>query len=192
MFVSIALAGDADAQGTLVDQSNDQTHPWSLAQWTLRVGDPVGQEFVPTLGGLDFVEAVFFAREGSDATATIQVFVRDGSITGPVVGFSIPVTFLASTLGSIHRFDFPSTVPLTPGQTYVMHLFQDTPQNYSIGADTAMAYTSGQMIRSGVPFDGYDLWFREGVVVVPEPSSFALAFLGVGLLSGVFWRRRDA
>jgi hypothetical protein len=190
-LATFTLVPGAFAQGTLIDQANDQTHPSSLTRWTLQVGDPVGQEFVPTLGGLDFVEAVFFAREGNGNSATLQVLIRDGSISGPILAVSSQLTFFASVLGSIHHFDFASTVPLTPGQTYVMHFFQDGPQNYSIGADPTMAYTSGEMIRSGVPFDGYDLWFREGVVVVPEPSSISLVLLGVGLLSSLLWRKAD-
>jgi len=192
VFASYLVAPEAHAQGTLIDQSNDPGTPWHGYPWTLMVGDPVGQEFVPTLGGLDFVEAIFTSREGSDAWATMQVFIRESTITGPAVGASSKVTFRASNLGSIQRFDFPSTVPLNPGQTYVMHFFQEAPQNYSIGADPSMGYPSGQMIRSGVPFEGFDLWFWEGMVVVPEPSSFSLALLGLGVFYSMLWRRRNS
>ena len=182
VFSTFLLAASADAQGILVDQSNDQTPWWSLTPWNLKVGEPVGQEFVPALSGLDFVDARFSEREGSASSLTIQVLIREGSITGPVVGSSSQVTFFGNV---IQRFDFPSTVPLTPGQTYVMHFFHETPTDYSIAADPTMSYFSGQAIRSGTPLDGYDLWFREGLVVVPEPSCVVLCLLG-----GILWTLR--
>ena len=135
------------------------------------------------------MDAPFFEREGTASPATIQVLIREGTISGPVVGSSRQVTFYGS---GIQRFDFPSTVPLIPGQTYVMHLFHEAPTDYLVGADPTMSYLNGQMIRSGVPFDGYDLWFREGQVVVPEPGCVALCSLGAVLLTVRFWRRRGA
>ena len=192
LFGILGLATSCCAQGEVIDQRNDQSNRSSLTRWTLQVGDPVGQEFVPTLGGVDFVETVFFDHDFSQNPITIQVLIHDGTIVGPVVGASSPVTFIASDFGSIRRFDFPSTAPVIPGQIYVMELFQSGPQNDSIGADPSAAYLTGQMIRSGAPFDGYDLWFREGmVVVVPEPSLLTLSIAGVAVFATAFRRRRE-
>ena len=43
------------------------------------------------------------------------------------------------------------------------------------------SYAGGTAIAQGIPIPDRDLWFREGIVVVPEPSSALLALLGSGV-----------
>jgi hypothetical protein len=178
----LILTANIRAQGVIIDQHNDQANPRDLAYWTLGVMTPVGQEFVPTLNAMDFVDAAFTTREGGFDTITMQVLIHESTITGPVVGASAMDTFSASAFfGGVHRFEFPSTVPLVAGNMYVLDFVQQLPVGNFIGTDPSMAYPGGQMIRGGAPFDGFDLWFREGVMV-PEPSTSLLALVGILLL----------
>lgn len=195
LYGHLMFPANAEAQGVIIDQSNDQTNPRNLAYWTLQVSTPVGQEFVPTLNAMNFVEAAFTTREGGSSLITMQVLIHASTITGPVVGSSTMDTFSApynfGGFGGVHRFEFSSTVPLVVGNVYVMDFVQQTPVGNFIGTDPSMAYTSGQMIRGGVPFDGFDLWFREGLAV-PEPSTALLVLLGFSLFFLIFRRQRNA
>lgn len=166
---------------------------------------PIGQSFVPTQGTLDFVELQINDQNPEFGTAVdIAVRIRANDIAGAVLGTSNTVSFAdqVNTIPSqgfqqveLVRFDFASSVTLTPGSTYVLEPFK-------IGGISDLgifgtgfgidAYAPGLSYFQGAPFSGpdapFDLWFREGsVAVVPEPSSWALMTL---VLLGVAARAR--
>ena len=163
------------AQGVSIDQRNDATSPSALFSWDLKNGFPVAQEFVPQLAGLDFVDLVMGSVE-VDPGATFQVTIRQSQITGTVLGTSEAVQGFGQAAPSIAHFTFASTVPLTPGNAYVLELLY-APSRWTVGADPSAAYADGRMIGGGGSLDNYDLWFREGIGV-PEASCLVLFLVG--------------
>ena len=157
---------------------------------------PIGQEFIPSLGAMDFVD-LFIEDAGSGAGpgANVLVNVRSATIAGSIVGTSL-TTFVpdgTNTGGgsTLTRISFASLVPLVPGSTYVLEVQQTGSivvgnSNFGLAGDNigAGAYGNGRAIIDGNPVAGNDFWFREGVV--PEPTFAGL----VGFGSVLFASRR--
>jgi hypothetical protein len=92
------------------------------------------------------------------------------------------------TTGANTHFAFPSTVPLTPGDVYVLQVLQtsgnsgwavEVPTSAIVGGQIIdMNYPGGRLIYGGVPQATEDMIFQEGVFI-PEPSLSSLCLLGV-------------
>ena len=175
----------ANAQLFEVDQANQ---PTPLGYFPLSPGAGVGQEFNPSLSGLDFVDLWIFS-EAPVGPAGFSVRIREGSITGGILGESgLAMIGSPPTLGPTH-FSFPSTVGLTGGATHVIELLQLAGgAGWGAGYGPNSGYADGQALVGGNPV-GFDLWFREGVAV-PEPGIWTLGLAGVVML-GVSRRRRQ-
>jgi len=175
-----------------IDQANDLGPPPGAL--SIPPFSPIGQEFTPTLSSLDVVELT--TNEGLPGTpgngigADLFVRIRSGSIIGTILGTSSTVSLPDPsdfTLELTH-FDFPSSVPLTPGDLHVIEVVQS-------GGDPRYLWTANSFYPGGVRIvnglgepDRVDFWFREGPVSVPEPS--ALLLLGSGLAGLALWKRR--
>jgi hypothetical protein len=97
---------------------------------------------------------------------------------------------LQGGFGGPVNFFFGAPASVTPGTTYYF-------QPYFISGDGgwgiaqwSFQYPGGTAFYNGVASPGSDLWFREGIVAVPEPSSIALTLLGGGCLA-VHLRRKS-
>jgi len=142
---------------------------------------PCGQEFTPTLSGLDSVELLVVDFDQNDGLgATLQLNIRNDTITGQVIGASIPVYVPNRPPGHFPReevvhFDFDATVPLAPGNLYVIEVEHLDGGNFSVCGCGGYEdlYPNGRVISLGSPSQGgvyyYDLWFREGMVEVLSP-----------------------
>ena len=186
LFTSLATVfACATAAAQFVDQHNE---PFVLSPVTFATSPAggVGQSFRPALNSLDFVELQIF-NESPVGPASFFVGIRAGSITGNLLGMSqLTTTPLPFPLGPTH-FDFPSRVPLTAGNTYVLEISEQVGGagwgvRYGPGAD----YANGQAFTGGNPVN-FDLWFREGVKAVPEPSAWMFCVFAV---AGVLVVRR--
>jgi hypothetical protein len=91
-------------------------------------GSHFGQSFIPTLPGIDYVEVMI-----GDFGSSLTVQILDGMVLfdglgGPIIGTSNPTyvdTVHPPTGTGQHQmihFDFPTTVSVTPGNTYVFRL----------------------------------------------------------------------
>ncbi|MGD0262600.1 MAG: hypothetical protein ABSD29_22780 [Verrucomicrobiota bacterium] len=176
------LALGARCQGLLIDQENEPSTTF-LAYFNLSFpgATPIGQEFVPSLGSLDFVDLMTYGGGDSGATGTFEVRIHEGSSTAPVMAASTPTERTDGSEALTH-FVFPSPVPLTPGDLYVMEFVEDAGSSgWGLGADPLAGYPAGQMIYGGAERNDYDLWFGEGIVV-PEPSMMTFYLLGMAAL----------
>jgi hypothetical protein len=181
----------ARSQGTFVydQQSADETSGGgSLA--IIQSNEPVGQSFTPGLSSVGFVRLYMADANPSNALgATVYVNLLANSITGPVIGSTVPV-FMPNNFGwgtnGYVNFYFSTPVAVTPGVTYYFNpVVQSGDSWYVIGYN--YAYSGGIGFLNGAAVPNYDLWFREGVVV-PEPSSALLISIGAGAF--VYIRRR--
>ncbi len=171
-ILSTDLAG---AQGTFVyDQQSMGPADGSI----LSTQTPLGQSFTPSLDVIGFVD--FYLSDG--ATASImQVNIRSGSITGPILDTTSPMT-LTPNLAGYYDFLFSNPVSLTPGTQYYLEPIVAGGGGFRAFV-TFQQYTGGDAIFNGTTFTDRDFLFREGVVSnVPEPSSAALLVVGVGAL----------
>ena len=172
-------------QGTLIyDQQSTNLIEGSAF---LRSGQPMGQSFTPTLSYVSFILLNLYDSDAlHNSGATVFVNLRSNSITGPILGSSEAI-FLPEQFFGITNFFFATPINITPGTTYY---FQPAIQSGdTVGAYvTDGSYAGGTAIDQGVPIPDRDLWFREGIVVVPEPSSALLALLGGG--AWLFVRRK--
>lgn len=189
LLVPVA-AGRAD--GDQIDQSNLVT-PSQNYNTSYSGNLPIGQEFTPSLAGLDFVD-LRVADAGSDTGpgTNFQLQVREASILGTVIGTSETVYVPDNTnLGGgdiITRFLFPSVVALTPGSLYVIEVIQQTPSfgdgtgNFAITAGAlGGTYAGGTGIVDGSAINR-DFIFAEGLTSAAVPEPAAAAMLGLGLL----------
>jgi hypothetical protein len=91
---------------------------------------------------------------------------------------------------AVTNFYFPVPVSVAPGTTYYLQPVQQSGDaNWTI-VDDHFNYPGGTWYALGTPNpEGNDLWFREGILV-PEPSSWALALLGAVAWVCIRTRRR--
>jgi hypothetical protein len=130
---------------------------------------PIGQEFTPSIPGLDVVE-LWTEDFGGDQGADLQVFIRERVIDGQVIGMSL-ITSLPDRFRGITEFAFPQLVSLRPGELYVIEVIVVSGDEWLIGDNWAVGssggpestYPDGTWIIQGVPDPGNDLWFREGL-----------------------------
>ena len=171
---TLLLPPFATAGRITIDQANVDFRPqlWQNAGHFA----PFGQEFTPTLRGLNFVDL-----RGDSALGVGLVRIRHGSIEGPVVGISRPLDLRLPDL----RFTFASRVRLVPGDLYVIDIVASEDSGLLIGSTTWNSYSGGRQVLWGEPVIGNDLWFQEGII--PEPPLGWLIMLGLGV---VVFRRR--
>jgi hypothetical protein len=173
--------GVACAQELVVDQSLQfpalvprGNYHYDGAIATLSPG--AGQEFTPTLNGLDFVDV---SLHGSATGHTFRVAIHQGTITAPVLGLSEATISPGKFSNNQAHFTFSSRVPLLPGTLYVLEIIQEgsysgwgveIPSSAVVnGQIVDMNYYGGRFIYNGVPQDSRDLLFREGIVM-PGPG----------------------
>jgi len=179
----------APAQQVIIDQSYDpgynnnfdffMTHSAEGTQYGF------GQEFTPKLASLNFVDLYLRAEvDSSQLTLPVHIEIRRETIDGPLLGTSSTVSFGPSERfqGEV-RLSFLTEVPLEPSQRYVIKPIELTSRGsgYLIAfgvprLGAGEAYDGGRWIDTeiGVDTTGRDMWFREGLSVVPEPSVAAL------------------
>jgi hypothetical protein len=163
LLVFCWTAADSSAAGVVVvDQEN--TCCVALLQ-SIQGFTPIGQEFIPTFAALDAVELRTVDFAGAvGGTATLRVNIREGTITGRIVGTSATLT-LPPGFSGITEFGFPTLVPLSPGRRYVLEMVAVSGANWGVASSGGpnSTYPSGNQILHGHPQSDNDLWFREGL-----------------------------
>jgi hypothetical protein len=167
-IAALFWALSANAYDFVVDQSHDA--PKCCWSFNAAVLGPAGQEFTPTFHSLDVLDLLIdpfhFNRE-------MTVKIRDGTITGSILGASSIGTPLPETRGHgrVIQFDFPSPVTLFPDSLYVIE-FLPTGTEAGIAGDGGLQfhedhhYTRGQLIIEGQRAGGA-IFFRTGSSRIP-------------------------
>ncbi len=189
----IASSLQTHAQGLAYDQQSatGPTSPIGNDFLNIQEDSPLLQSFIPTLSAIGFVQFEFWdiPNNGTNgATVSVNLWTGSPSISSATFLSSttpvyMPNGFANDGLGfaGVSAFYFSTLIALIPGQIYYLQpvvLSGDDP--WDIAIFTTTTYPNGALFEKGFNTGG-DLWFREGVVSVPEPSTLALAVMG-GLL----------
>ena len=197
-FCCLAFVFTARSQGFIYDQQAGGDNVTAETGFAL-TNQIVGQSFKPGLSGIDFVFLRFTDYDSNVGSgATVYLNLWSGSISnGTLLGATAPV-FMPDGFGQgayagriTTNFFFASTISLTPGVTYFFQpVLQSGDKQWTVNGNFTFGYANGSVISGGVNQTGFDLWFREGVIAVPEPSPAWLALLGIGSLLGLGRRRK--
>jgi hypothetical protein len=143
---------------------------------------PTGQSFTPALSSVGFVqlELVDF-YPGNGTGATVYVNLRADSITGTILSSTEPVFMPDGFNDSITNFFFPTSVAVIAGTTYYLQPVVQSGDHWDMIVGQ-YNYPGGTFFANGLPDpNGFDVWFREGVLT-PEPSSALLVLFGGAVL----------
>jgi hypothetical protein len=181
LIISVAISpAKAD---TIFDQTNTGLPDGTLSQ-NLLIFSPLGQSFTPTLTSLNFVNLLT-----DDGSATLEVNIHSGSISGTILDTSLPAVIPLSLAPTLSSFSFSTPVTLIVGDLYVIEPFV-------VSGDTLVASTStnnylgGTQILGGIAQPNNDLWFQEGIST-PEPGVLLLLATGlIGPLGIAFFKNR--
>ena len=169
----------ARGQGTMIYDQQSATNQSISAGFTLQA-QPEGQSFTPALASVGFVQFELFDSPPENGVgATVYVNLLAGSISGTVLGSTAPVFIPYGFAYGITNFFFTTPVAVTPGTTYYLQPVLESGDSTCDIIGGLYNYPGGTSFFDGAPDpNGYNLWFREGEIV-PEPSSWLLALLGV-------------
>lgn len=186
---SVVLSFSVRAQGTFIFDQQSSTNDSGLAVGIrFQDGQPFGESFVPSLPSIDFVRLFMYPGGPESPDATVYVNLLSDSITGPTLASTAPIS-MHNYFSGYTNFYFSSAVSLVSGTTYYLQPVASAGDPLtSIGA--GYTYLNGSLFISGVQQSAEQLWFREGVVV-PEPSTIALAALGLTALVTFRYRRQQ-
>ena len=166
LFAGFALPAAADAQSDLIDQ---ECTPEIWGTYSIRLGTPIGQEFIPAFTSLNFVD-LWIVNDSSnlDDSARVFVVVRADSLAGPELGTS-DQAFIPKPFDDAIRLPFPTPVALESGRTYLIEARAEGPGNPMLaGGDQLGACPGIRGYFQGRPFTtGADFWFRTGVDPTP-------------------------
>lgn len=182
--IGLLLPLSLSAQTFVYDQQSADESRAGTGGVIIQNAQPTGQSFRPTLSQVGFVRLELFdANNNNGLGATLYVNLRSGSLTGPIIGSSAPVT-LPNGFGSVLsnqfvNFFFADPVPVQPNATYFFEPVVQSGDSWWVDG-AILSYSRGSGYTFGSDTTVWDYWFREGVVV-PEPSIPALAVVGIAI-----------
>jgi hypothetical protein len=188
IFLAVSISA-ARADTVTFDQTNTVFAFGGLFQ-NVTVFSPIGQSFTPTLASLNFVNLL---TEAFVPSFTLQVDIHFGSISGTILGTSLPTTVLLPSppfANVLTPFTFSTPVSLVPGNIYVIQVLPVSVAQGLVGSSDANFYPGGTQILGGIAQPNNDLWFQEGIAT-PEPGMLLLLAAGlIGLLATALFGNR--
>ena len=189
----LLLAGFmAHGQGTFIydQQSSDESNVIEGEGAFINRFLVSSQSFTPSLSAVGFISLFIQNRFPEDNSgALLLVNLRSNSVSGPIMASTLLVT-VTNGIFAPETFFFDDPVPVTANTTYYFDLVRQNGGDETWTQNVSLYnYAGGTYFFNGTSDPlGRDLWFREGIYVVPEPSSVSLVLVGSGLL--VWYRRK--
>jgi len=189
VLLNVSLAANyALAQGTFTydQQSANEGTGGGIAN-SIQLNQPLGQSFTPSLAGVDFIRLNVGDSAVNGLGATMYVNLRTDSINGPIVATTDLLT-MPDGFSGFPNFFFSSRVTLTLGATYYFQPVVQSGDFWAIVGYNSYNYAGGVAYYQGTAAPGFDLWFREGIYTVPEPS--VLTLIGFTISCFILRRRK--
>ena len=183
-------------QGSFIyDQQSSTEANYQEGGADIQQNQIIGQSFIPQLSSVGFIRLfIYNGLLGDTSAATIHVNLRTNSISGAILSSTAPVSIPGGTLFAAPLdFYFTTPVLVAPGVTYYFQPVVENNNNLGLNQSIFYNYLAGTAYLKGLTFTPHDLWFREGIYVVPEPAGLALVACGIvmcGLRRGV--KRRNS
>jgi hypothetical protein len=176
------------AQGTFIyDQQSAGENAPGEAVVGIQANQPLGQSFTPSLSAINFIRLQLTDGAINGLGATVFVNLCSTSISGLILGATAPVS-MPDGFSGYTNFFFEMPVSLTPGVQYFFQPMVQSGDQWGVaGYNPVFNYPGGTLIYRGSPSPASDLWFREGIYNVPEPSAGVFVLLGTAWFR---WRRR--
>jgi hypothetical protein len=206
-LVVILIAVDCASAAVILDQEHNS--PTSIADSTNGAVSEVAQTFTVGIAGvLDHIDVSIFQLGSIFATSgdpKLSVYNTTGGVpTGsPLTTVQVSSILVPFNTPAFVTFDVSAAaIPVSIGQVFafgVSTLSDPGPYFLPDDADTGAAddYTAGAAYRRTLPNGPWQLLqpfgdheFRTYVNAVPEPSTYALAAIGVFCMAGVARRRK--
>jgi len=181
--VVVVAAFSVRGQDTLVfDQQSSTDETFVGGGALIQDFNPFGQSFTPTLSEVGFVRlSLYDVNPINGLGAALALNLRADSINGSVLTTTSTVSMPNGWTGFVNSF-FPTNVLVTSGATYAFDFIVQPGSDSWRATVSEYNYPGGTVFFSGSPGGGMtDMWFREGIVV-PEPRTWGLLLIGVGLL----------
>ena len=160
---ALAAVSPAKAYSEVLDQSNDPL-PVTVTAIPAVVPNSLFQSFKPVLPRLTSVD-LRVANYNKTVYATMEVRIREGSFSGPILGaspFTVPPDHNKTNTILIH-VTFPSPIDVTPGSTYLIELFWSSNKDQDVwwAEKYLNPYADGQALGpDGAPTDDSDFHFQ--------------------------------
>lgn len=176
----VALAFGVYGQESYVfDQQSGDESSITETSASLGNGPQVSQSFTPALASVDFVDLKLMqGNPGDGLESYVDVRLRADSPYGAILGWT-PLTRLSDGFYGYARFRFSTTVAVVPGSIYFLEVSLGPGQGASWMGDYGLQYAGGAAYTGVTPWVGNDFWFREGIIVVPEPCGLGLLAMGL-------------
>lgn len=189
-LLSALCVSGALAQGTLVfDQQSSANESYSSGGVPIQFYGFVGQSFTPSLSTVGFIRVKLYDGVPANGVgATLVMNLRSNAINGPILGTT--TLTLANGFSGSTNFIFGTAIPVVPSLTYFFETTVQSGDDWGIRTmDSTVIdnYPNGFTYAGPNTFTGGDVWFREGIIAVPEPTLISLLIIG-GL--GVCYGRR--
>lgn len=187
-IASVLVGFSVHGQGTFIydQQSSTDETPFPAGGTVIQQFTPIGQSFTPANSSIGFIRLKLSDAVVNTLGATLHVNLRMSSITGSVLGSKDPVS-LPDQFAGTANFSFAAPLTVIPGTVYFFDVVVESGDLWKIDS-YEYNYAGGMAFAGGAAFPGSDLWFREGVVV-PEPGTWTLLLVGLGVLA---WQSRKS
>jgi len=185
---ALTLAARSQDYFLIDQQSADESSPTESGS-PLGLGTRMLQSFTPAFSSIDFVRLkLATAVGGPGLPAYVDVRLWSAWPSGRQLAMTELETIPDGFDGYV-VFRFQTPVPLTPGTTYFINANRQGEQEVFWASDSRLGYPGGMGYSGGTARPQWDFWFQEGIVV-PEPTTTALLFVGLGALGAARWFRR--